>query len=76
LLRIHDLLAELHEISITLERLASMRWQDIGLESLSLIELVLHLEQEYGCTVSNEALREVRTLQDVATLVQAGCEPQ
>jgi len=67
--RIHALLAEDNDIEVPRATLAALPWKDTGLDSLPLMELVLHLEQEYDCTVSNEALREVVTFGDLAVIL-------
>lgn len=66
---IQHLLHNLHDIDLEPAVLAATRWQATGLESLALMELVLHLERDYAVTVENEALRHVATFGDLAALV-------
>ena len=71
LVDIQRLLVELDDIDLPLTTLAQMRWIDTGLESLALMELVLHLEQAHDCTIPNEALTAVVTFGDLARVVDA-----
>ena len=61
--------ADHDDITIPLDAFAQTRWVDTGLESLALMELVLHLEQVYQCTVSNAVLAEVETFGDLAHVI-------
>jgi acyl carrier protein len=46
------------------------RFQDLGLTSIDAIDLVVELQTMTGRKVSEAGLREVRTIEDIVTLVQ------
>src|SRR5262245_59313889 len=69
LVTIQRLLRDLHDLDIALAALPTTLWQESGLESLALMQVVLHLEEEYDVTVENEQLRDVRAFGDLAHLI-------
>lgn len=44
---------------------------DLGADSLDLIEVVMDLENFYGCSISEESFARVKTVGDVVDLVQS-----
>jgi acyl carrier protein len=49
---------------------------DLALDSLSLLELVVHLEYGFKITVPEDALARLNTVADVADYVRARLAPQ
>ena len=43
---------------------------DLGADSLDSIELVLDMEREFDIEIPDDAIDEVKTVQDIVTLVQ------
>jgi len=44
----------------------------LGIDSLSFIEFMFKIEEEFGVTVSDEDLKAIKTLSDLERLVAAG----
>ncbi len=44
---------------------------DLGADSLSLVDLVMALEDEYGLEIPDESLETVRTVEDVVKYIEA-----
>ena len=44
---------------------------DLGADSLSLVDLVMALEDEFGLEIPDESLDSVRTVEDVVKYVEA-----
>jgi acyl carrier protein len=67
---------EVFEESFEIEReklLPNMHiFEDLGLDSLDVVDLVVALQQKFGVKIrSDERIMDVRTLGDVYTLIQA-----
>ncbi len=67
--RVTQLLVELFDVdpaSVTLQA----RFDDLGLTSLDAIDLVVELQRLTGRKVSEAAMRKVRSVGDIVTLVE------
>ncbi|MGA8573613.1 MAG: acyl carrier protein [Desulfobaccales bacterium] len=44
---------------------------DLGADSLDLVELIMAMEEEFGMEIADEQAEKLRTVQDVITFVKA-----
>jgi acyl carrier protein len=44
---------------------------DLGADSLDLVELIMAMEEEFGFEIADEEAEKLRTVQDVISFVQA-----
>ena len=63
-------LSEDSELRFSSISLASSFADDIRIDSLSMIEFIMDLEQESGVKISDDTVAEVRTVQDVVRYVR------
>ena len=43
--------------------------EDLGADSLDIIEMLMTLEDEYGVTIPDDKINQVKTVKDVADLI-------
>jgi acyl carrier protein len=44
---------------------------DLGADSLDLVELIMAMEEEFGFEIADEEAEKLRTVQDVVTFIKA-----
>jgi acyl carrier protein len=69
--RVRDLLAESFDIDPSRITPSALLFQDLDLDSIDAIDMVVSLQEWTGRRVAEEALRGVRTVDDVVSLVEA-----
>lgn len=52
------------------ELTVDMVFKDLGIDSLDLVDLVFELEEEIGVQFEDEELLELKTIQDLLTLIE------
>jgi acyl carrier protein len=67
--RLSDLLVTSFEVDAKLIKPQAQLFQELGLDSIDAIDMVVTLQEWTGKPVPEEALRAVRTVDDVVSLV-------
>jgi len=69
LLKVREILAEQLDIDIDTITEDTDIAEDLGADSLDVVELMITIEEEYGITVDEEQVRGFKTVGDVATYI-------
>lgn len=57
---------EINEDAITLDT----TWDEMGIDSVELVEFVFEVESKFGMEVSDDAFEEIKTLKDVVDYIE------
>ena len=68
--KLRQLLAEQLEISEDKITMDTNIVDDLGADSLDVVELIMSLEDEYGIVITDDAVRELSTVSDVVSFVE------
>ena len=68
--RINSILIEGFEIEASLLKPEASLGEDLGLDSLDAVDLVVAIEKEFACRISEPEARSMRKLQDIYGGVQ------
>ena len=48
----------------------NMAIRDLGIDSLDLVEILMSLEDEFGISIPDEAIPEIKTIKDVVAFIE------
>ncbi len=68
--KVRELLAEQLEISEDEISMDTHIVDDLGADSLDVVELITSLEDEYGIVITDEAIRELYTVREVVEFIE------
>ena len=69
--KIRDILAEQLEVEPGTITKETDLMNDLGADSLDLVELIMTLEEEYGVSATDESVYEHRTVGDIADYIES-----
>lgn len=68
--KVKELVAEQLGISQDTIKLESNILEDLGADSLDVIEMLMTLEEEYGITIPDEQIGQVKTIGQIVELIE------
>lgn len=68
--KVRELLAEQLEIAEDEISMDTHIVDDLGADSLDVVELITSLEEEYGIVITDEAIRELYTVREVVEFIE------
>jgi acyl carrier protein len=68
--KLRTLLAQQLEISEDKIEMDTNIIDDLGADSLDVVELIMSLEDEYGIVITDEAVREMYTVREVCEFIE------
>ena len=69
--RVREIICEQLGVSAEEVTLDSSFIEDLGADSLDIVELVMALEEEYGMEISDEDAEKIRTVRDVIGYIES-----
>ena len=67
--KIKEMLVEKLGVSEDKVTLESEIVKDLGADSLDLVEMLMTLEEDYGITISQEDAENIKTVQDIVSII-------
>ena len=67
--RVNDILAEQLGVELTVLTPEANLVDDLGADSLDVVELVMALEEEFGVEIPDEEVENIRTIRDVTEYI-------
>lgn len=68
--KVKDLVAEQLGISKDTIKPESNILEDLGADSLDVIEMLMTLEDEYGITIPDDKINQVKTISEIVALIE------
>ena len=69
--KIKEILAEQLDADIDAMTMDTRIAEDLGADSLDVVELLMSIEDEYELEIPNEAIEDMKTIGDVVNYIQA-----
>ncbi len=68
--KVAGVIAEQLGVSKDMVKMESNILEDLGADSLDVIEMLMTLEEEYGITIPDEKINQVKTVGEICSLIE------
>ncbi len=72
--RVKDIVVEQLGVEADDVNIESTFIDDLGADSLDIVELIMAFEEEFGIEIPDEAAEKIKTVQDVVTYIDQNCK--
>lgn len=72
--KITQMIAEKFDVDVSEIKLTTNIFEDLGADSLDVVDMLMMLEDQYGITIPDEAAQEMKTVGDVVNYVEENAQ--
>ena len=72
--KIAEIIAEKFDIDVNEVKLTTNIFEDLGADSLDIVDMLMMLEDQYNITIPDEVAQEMKTIGDVVNYIEENAE--
>ena len=72
--KIAEIIAEKFDIDVNEVKLTTNIFDDLGADSLDIVDMLMMLEDQYNITIPDEIAMEIKTIGDVVNYIEENAE--
>ena len=72
--KIAEIIAEKFDIDVNEVKLTTNIFEDLGADSLDIVDMLMMLEDHYNITIPDEVAQEMKTIGDVVNYIEENAE--
>ena len=72
--KIAEIIAEKFDIDVNEVKLTTNIFEDLGADSLDIVDMLMMLEDQYNITIPDEVAQEMRTIGDVVNYIEENAD--
>jgi acyl carrier protein len=69
--RVADIIVDQVGVKYSEIKIESLLMEDLGIDSLDVVEIIMAVEEEFGITVPDDDIGKIKTVQDIVDYVAA-----
>lgn len=72
--KIAEIIAEKFDIDVSEVKLTTNIFEDLGADSLDIVDMLMMLEDQYNISIPDEVAQEMRTIGDVVNYIEENAD--